>query len=148
MHSHQPDAVLICVDVTGLIELTVMQAGAQVGGHTGPSVAQVFPRRAETTLFTKLLPTAACLGPRQSTARSITDTPTRLVHLASRTLHLWIKSKHVTGNTVSHCSQLLTAFYRTFSEGKVTETSMCATVISNWRHRNCVWTYVELCRKQ
>lgn len=101
MHSHQPDAVLICVDVTGLIELTVVQAGAQVSCHAGPSVAQVLPSRAETALLTQLLPAAASLGPGQSTARSVTDTATRLVHLACRALHLWIESKHRTGTTLS-----------------------------------------------
>lgn len=101
MQGHQPDAVLICIDVPGLIELTVVQAGAQVGRHTGPSVAQVRPSRAETTFLTQLLPAAASLGPGQSTARSLTDTPTRLVHLACRALHLWSTSKHRTGDTLS-----------------------------------------------
>lgn len=127
MHSHQPDAVLIRVDVTGLIELAVVQAGAQVSGHTGPGVAQVLPSRAETTLLTRLLPAAASLGPGQSTARSLAETPTRLVHLASRALHLWIGSKRRTGTTVSQCSQLLTALDRTLSEGNLTETRMCTT---------------------
>lgn len=59
MHSHQPDAVLIRVDVTGLIELTVVQAAAQVSRHAHPGVAQILPRRAETALLAQLLPAAA-----------------------------------------------------------------------------------------
>lgn len=59
MHSHQPDAILIRVDVTGLIELTVVQAGAQVSRHTHPGVAQILPSRAETALLAQLLPAAA-----------------------------------------------------------------------------------------
>lgn len=88
MHSHQPDAVLIRVDVTGLVELPVVQAGAQVSRHAHPAVTQVLPSRAEAALLTQLLPAAACLGPGQSAARSATGTPTWLVHLACRALHL------------------------------------------------------------
>lgn len=87
MHSHQPDAVVICIDVTRLVELTVVQAGAQVSGHAFFGVAQVRPSRTKTALLAHLLPPTACHGPRQSATRPVTHTPTGLVHLASRALH-------------------------------------------------------------
>lgn len=87
MHSHQPDAAVICIDVTRLVELTVVQAGAQVSRHAFSVFAQVLPSRTETALLAHLLPPTACLGPRQTATRPVTHTPTGLVYLASWALH-------------------------------------------------------------
>lgn len=89
MHSHRPDAVVIRVDIIRLVELSIMQAGAQVGRHTFSGVAQVLSSRTKAALLTHPLPLTACLSPRQSTARPVTHTPTGLVHLASSALQLW-----------------------------------------------------------
>lgn len=88
MHSHRPDAVVIRVDVIRLVELSVMQAGAQVSRHTFSGVTQVLPSRTETALLAHPLPLAACLGPRQSATCPVTHTPTGLIHLASSALQL------------------------------------------------------------
>lgn len=87
MHSHPPDAVVICIDVTRLVELTVVQAGAQVSRHAFSGVAQVLPSRTEAALLAHLLPLTACLSPRQSATCPVTHTPTGLVHLAFSALH-------------------------------------------------------------
>lgn len=80
---------MIGVDVIRLVELSVVQAGAQVSGHTFSCVAQVLSRWTEAALLAHLLPLTAGLSSRQGTARPVTRTPTGLIHLASGALQLW-----------------------------------------------------------
>lgn len=89
MRSDWPNAVVICVDVIRPVDLSIVQAGAQVGRHTLSRVAQVLPSRAKAALLTHPLPLTACLRPRQSAARPVTHTPTGLIHLTSSALKRW-----------------------------------------------------------
>lgn len=79
---------MISVDVTRLVELSVMKAGAQVSRHTFSRVAQVLSSRAKATLLTHPLPLTASLNSRESAARPVTHTPTGLIHLSSGALQL------------------------------------------------------------
>lgn len=84
-----PDAVVIRIDVIRLVELSIMQAGAQISCHAFSRVAQVLSSRTKTALLAHPLPVTAHLSARQSAACPVTCTTTGLVHLASSALQLW-----------------------------------------------------------
>lgn len=86
---HWPDAVVISVDVIRFVELSVMQARAQVSCHTFSRIAQILSTGTETTLLTHSLLLTANLSPRERAARPVTHTSTGLVYLASTALQRW-----------------------------------------------------------
>lgn len=86
---HWPDAVVIGVDVIRFVELSIMQAGAQVSCHTFSRITQILSRGTETTLLTHFLLFTARFSTRQRTARPVTHTSTGLVYLASSALQRW-----------------------------------------------------------
>lgn len=95
MHSHWPDAVVIRIDITRLVKLSIMQAGAEVGCHTLSGVTQILSSRAKTALLTHSLLLTSCLSARQSAARPVAHTAAGLIHLASSALKFWQKQIRV-----------------------------------------------------
>lgn len=87
--SHRPDAGVIHVDVIRLVELSIMQTGAQLSRHTFPRITEVFSCRTEATLLARLLPLTSRFHPRQRATRSFAHTPAGFIHLTPSALHLW-----------------------------------------------------------